>query len=98
MLAIEDLLKIIASEKRLHLGLREVKKNLKSLKLVVYSRELTEEEKKEFVAEGITALEFGGSPHQLGRSIGRDHPVKVLGLRNLSERIEAEIKKVKQGV
>ncbi|MCL4344714.1 MAG: ribosomal L7Ae/L30e/S12e/Gadd45 family protein [Nitrososphaerota archaeon] len=97
-MAIEDLLKIIASEKRLHLGLREVKKNLKSLKLVVYSKDLTEEERKGFAAEGITVLEFGGSPNQLGRSIGRDHPVKALGLRNLSERAEAEMKKVNQGV
>ncbi|MEM0146056.1 MAG: ribosomal L7Ae/L30e/S12e/Gadd45 family protein [Conexivisphaerales archaeon] len=95
---IEDLLKIIASDKRLHLGLREVKKNLKGLKLVVYSKDLTEEERKNFDMEGITVLEFGGSPHQLGRSIGRDHPVKALGIRNLSERAEAEMKKVNNGV
>jgi len=96
MLAIEDLLKIVASEKKLHLGLREVKKNLKSTKLIIYSRDLTDDERKELSAEGIVSLEFNGSPHDLGKSIGRNHPVKVIGLRNLSERAEAELKRVMQ--
>ncbi len=64
----------------------------------MYSKDLTEEEKKEFIAEGITSLEFNGSFHELGKSVSRSHPVKVLGIRNLSERAEAELKKVTQGV
>ncbi len=98
MLAIEDLLKVIASEKKLHLGLREVKKNFKGLKLVVYSKDLTEGEKKELKSDEVTSLEFNGSPYDLGRSIGRNHPVKVIGIKNLSERAESELKKVMQGV
>jgi len=93
----EELLKAMASEKKAHLGLKEVRKNLKGLKLVIYSKDLTESEKNELKSGEATALEFNGSPYALGRAIGRNHPVKAIGVKSLSERAELELKKVIQG-
>lgn len=93
-MGMDELLKLIAEEKRVTLGYREVKKSLKTLRLVILSKDLSEKEREEIKGQKVLVLEYGGSSYALGKAIGRDHPVKALGLRSLSERIEAELRKV----
>ncbi len=93
-MGLDDLLKLISEERRVSLGIREVKKSLKTLRLVILSKDLSDEEKAEIKGQKILVLEYSGSSYMLGKAIGRDHPVRALGLRSLNERIEAELKKV----
>ncbi|MGC9208997.1 MAG: ribosomal L7Ae/L30e/S12e/Gadd45 family protein [Nitrososphaeria archaeon] len=93
-MGMDELLKAISQEKKMVLGLREVKKDLKNIKLIIMSKDLTEEEKKSITSGNAKVLIYDGTPSQLGRAIGRPHPVKVIGLKSISERIEAELKKV----
>ncbi|MDP8023348.1 MAG: ribosomal L7Ae/L30e/S12e/Gadd45 family protein [Nitrososphaeria archaeon] len=93
-MGMDELLKVIAQEKKVALGLKEVKKDLKMMKLIVLSKDLTKEEVDSLTTKDAKVLVYNGSAYQLGRALGRNHPVKALGLRNLNERVELELKKV----
>lgn len=94
-MGMEELLKVIGQEKKVWLGFKEVKKDLKGMKLIIISKDLTEEEKAALSQSDAKVLVFNGTPYELGKAIGRGHPVKALGLKSLSERVMAELEKVK---
>ena len=93
-MGMDELLKVISQERKIALGLREVKKDLKNMKLIIMSKDLTEEEKKSLTSGSAKVLIYDGTPNQLGRAIGKPHPVKALGLKSIRERVVAELKKV----
>jgi len=93
-MGMEELLKVIAQEKKIAMGLKEVKKDLKMMKLIIHSKDLKKDEVDSITSKDAKVLVYNGSPYQLGRALGRNHPVKVVGLKSLSERVELELKKV----
>ncbi|MDG7037186.1 MAG: ribosomal L7Ae/L30e/S12e/Gadd45 family protein [Nitrososphaerota archaeon] len=90
-----ELIKYTMKDSKYIIGLREVKKSIKSVKLVIYSRSLVADDveslKKTVPAESYIA-EFDGTSVELGKAVKKMFPVSVLAFRSIDPKFEQILK------
>jgi len=90
-----ELIKGMMKDSKYVIGLKEVRKSIKSTKLIIYSRSLViddvESLKNNAPAESYIT-EFDGTSMELGRAVKKEFPVSVLAFRSIEPRFEQILK------